>query len=159
MKVENFSKLFLSILICLSAGWIGSYFTISSIPGWYEQLAKPSLNPPSWVFGPVWTTLYVLMGIAAFLVWQQGLNKKRVQIALIVFAGQLALNVVWSVLFFGLHNPGWALVDIVLLWFAILATIFAFAKVSRSASWLLIPYILWVSFAIYLNYSIFILNR
>ncbi len=127
-------------------------------PLWYAELVKPALTPPSWVFGPAWTTLYALMGIAAFLVWKQGWEKKRVKVALGVFGVQLFLNVIWSIIFFGFKSPGWALVDIVLLWLAIVLTLAAFYKVSKPAAYLLLPYILWVSFALYLNYSIWILN-
>jgi tryptophan-rich sensory protein len=172
--MANVFKLVIAIVVSELAGIVGAVFTTPSIAGWYSGLEKPALNPPSWIFGPVWTTLYALMGIALFLVWQrlgreQGIasssdrgrnprNDKGVKIALGVFTLQLLLNVLWSVLFFGLHAPGGALVDIVALWAAILATIIAFANVSRPAAWLLVPYLLWVSFAFYLNYSIWTLN-
>jgi translocator protein len=120
---------------------------------WYDLLVKPALNPPSWVFGPAWTVLYVLMAVAALLVW-----KKKKWNALAVFGIQLGLNLIWTPLFFGLHSPGWAFVDIVLLWAAIVWTIVAFSKVSKTAAWLLAPYILWVSFAAYLNLSVWMLN-
>lgn len=151
-------KLIVSIITAELAGIIGSAFTAPSIAGWYAGIVKPALNPPSWVFGPVWTTLFALMGIAAFLIWEKGLNRKDVKIALGVFLGQLALNAFWSIIFFGLHSPGGAFIEIVFLWLAILATIIAFAKISKPAAWLLIPYILWVSFASYLNFMIWILN-
>ncbi len=137
---------------------MGSVATDTSVNDWYRTLAKPSFNPPAWVFGPVWTTLFALMGIAAFLVWKKGLERKSVKIALSIFVGQLVLNTLWSIIFFGLHSPGGALVEIVFLWLAILATIIAFARVSKPAAWLLLPYILWVSFAIYLNYALWTLN-
>lgn len=146
------------IIISELAGVIGSLFTTPSIAGWYAGIIKPELNPPAWVFGPVWTTLFVLMGIAAFLVWRKGYGRKDVKIALGLFYGQLILNTLWSIIFFGLHSPGGAFIEIIFLWLAILATIIAFAKISRPAAWLLLPYILWVSFAAYLNYSIWILN-
>jgi translocator protein len=155
---NNRFKLAVSIALPLLAGFVGSIFTTPSIQGWYANVAKPALNPPSWIFGPVWTTLFVLMGIAAFLVWKKGLEKRGVRGALGLFLLQLVLNSLWSIIFFGLHNPGWAFVDIVALWLAILATIIAFARVSRPAAWLLVPYIIWVSFASYLNYQIFVLN-
>jgi len=147
-----------AIVIAEMAGIIGSIFTVAEIPGWYAGLNMPSFAPPNWVFGPVWTTLFLLMGVSAFLVWRQGLKRQDVKIALALFAFQLALNTLWSFMFFGLHNPGAALVEIVLLWLAILATIVAFAKVSKLAAWLLVPYILWVSFATILNYAIWWLN-
>lgn len=151
-------KLLISLAAPQLAGIIGSVFTSTSLGEWYPSLVKPALNPPSWIFGPVWTTLFVLMGIAAFLVWRNGLGSKNVRIALAIFLGQLVLNTLWSVLFFGFRSPGAALIGIVFLWLAIAATIAAFAKISKTAAWLLVPYILWVSFATYLNYSIYSLN-
>jgi tryptophan-rich sensory protein len=158
MKISNISKLIIAIVVSEFAGIIGSVFTASSIPGWYAGIMKPDLNPPAWVFGPVWTTLFALMGIAAFLVWKKGLDRRDVKIALGIFMGQLVLNTLWSIIFFGFKSPGVAFVEIIFLWLAILATIIAFAKISKPAAWLLVPYILWVSFAAYLNYSIYALN-
>ncbi len=158
MKTNNVSKLAISIAISELAGIIGSVFTMPSVTNWYVGIAKPAFNPPAWVFGPVWTTLFALMGIAAFLVWRKGLKRRDVKIALSIFIGQLVLNTLWSIIFFGLHSPGGALVEMVFLWLAIAATIIAFARISKPAAWLLLPYILWVSFAAYLNYSIWILN-
>ncbi len=158
MKLNSFSKLLISIVISELAGIIGTFFTISAIPTWYVTLAKPALNPPSWIFGPVWTTLYALMGIAAFLVWKKGWDRADVRKALSVFGLQLVLNAVWSIIFFGLHSPFWALVDITLMWLTIVWTMTLFYKISKPALWLLVPYILWVSFAAYLNYSIWMLN-
>jgi len=159
MKLKSFSKLIIAIVACELAGIIGSVFTTPSIAGWYAGIVKPALNPPAWVFGPVWTTLFVLMGISAFLIWKKGLDRKDVKIALGIFLGQLMLNTLWSIIFFGLHSLGGALVEIVFLWLAILLTIIAFAKISKPAAWLLAPYILWVSFAMYLNYAIWMLNN
>jgi len=158
MKINNTFKLIIAIVVAELAGIIGSVFTTPSIAGWYAGIVKPAINPPAWVFGPVWTTLFALMGIAAFLVWRKGLDRRDVKIALGIFIGQLVLNTLWSIIFFGLHSPGGAFIEIIFLWFAILATIIAFAKISRPAAWLLVPYILWVSFAGYLNYSIWRLN-
>lgn len=158
MRLNNFFKLVIAIGVSLSAGAIGSIFTVSAIPTWYADLVKPALNPPSWVFGPVWTTLYVLMGIAAFLVWRMDWKRKDVKMALGVFGIQLFLNAIWSIIFFGLQSPGWALVNIALLWLAIAWTMIVFYKISRPATYLLVPYLLWVSFASYLNYSIWVLN-
>jgi len=158
MRLNNFTKIVVTIGIAELAGIIGSVFTTPSITGWYAGIIKPALNPPAWIFGPVWTTLFALMGIAAFLVWKKGLERRDVKIALGIFAGQLVLNTLWSIIFFGLHSPGGALVEIVFLWLAILATIIAFYKISRPAAWLLIPYIAWVSFAAYLNFTIWMLN-
>ncbi len=165
MKVNNFFKLVIAIVVAELAGVIGSVFTISVIPTWYVGLVKPALNPPSWVFGPVWTALYFLMGISLFLVWKQHSNilenvrmLRMWKIGITAFFVQLFLNAIWSIIFFGLQNPGWALVDIVFLWLAIVWTMVVFYKISRPAAYLLVPYLLWVSFASYLNYSIWMLN-
>jgi benzodiazapine receptor len=159
MKLNNFFKLITAIVVCELAGLIGSIFTSPAIPTWYAGLIKPALNPPAWVFAPAWTTLYALMGIAAFLVWKKTAENKKVNPALGWFAAQLALNVLWSAIFFGLKSPGAALVEIVLLWLAIVAAIFAFAKISKTAAWLLLPYLLWVSYAGLLNYAVWQLNK
>lgn len=151
-------KLIIAVVVSELAGIIGTIFTVSAIPTWYATLAKPALNPPGWIFGPVWTMLYLLMGIAAFLVWNRGWDRKDVRGALAVFGLQLVLNAFWSIIFFGLHSPLWALIDIALMWLTIVWTMVLFYKVSKPAMWLLVPYILWVSFAVYLNYSIWILN-
>ena len=158
MRVSRLFKLIIAIAISEAAGIVGAFFTTPSIAGWYATLVRPALNPPSWVFGPVWTTLFALMGISAFLVWRKGLDRRDVKIALGIFIGQLVLNTLWSIIFFGLHSPGAAFVEIIFLWLAILATIVAFAKISKPAVWLLVPYILWVSFAGYLNLMIWMLN-
>lgn len=158
MDKNDVFKLVASITLSEFAGVVGSFFTVSSIPTWYASLVKPEFVPPNWIFGPVWVTLYAFMGIAVFLVWRKGLQYKEVQVALGIFLVQLVLNTLWSIIFFGLQNPGAALVEIVLLWLAILATIVAFTRISKVAAWLLLPYILWVSFAGYLTYSIWTLN-
>jgi benzodiazapine receptor len=152
------SKLIASIVVCQLAGVIGSIFTRSAIPAWYATLKKPSFTPPNWVFSPVWITLFVLMGIAAFLVWNKGLSDQRVKTALGIFVVQLILNVLWSAMFFGLRSPLAGLIEISVLWVAILLTILYFFRVSEAAGILLIPYILWVSFAAVLNFSIWKLN-
>src|SRR4030042_2496429 len=105
MKINNFGKLIISVLVCLSAGFIGSVFTTPAIPTWYATLNKPFFNPPNWIFAPVWTLLYLSMGIGAFLIWEKGFKKKEVRIALLIFALQLALNIKWSFLFFGFKSP------------------------------------------------------
>jgi benzodiazapine receptor len=158
MRVNNFLKLIIAVGVSELAGGIGSLFTSSAIPTWYATLERPLLSPPNWIFGPVWTTLYFLMGVAAFLVWKKGFERKDVKVALGVFGVQLALNCAWSIIFFGLQNPAAAFVEIIFLWLTILATIVLFSKISRPAVWFLVPYILWVSFAGYLNYLIWILN-
>jgi benzodiazapine receptor len=158
MKLNNTSKLVIAIVVSELAGIIGAVFTTPSISGWYAGIVKPALNPPAWVFGPVWTTLFALMGIATFFIWKKGLERRNVKIALGIFVGQLFLNTLWSIIFFSLHSPGGALIEIVFLWLAIFTTIVAFAKISKLAAWLLVPYIAWVSFAVYLNFTIWTLN-
>ncbi|MCR4327939.1 MAG: tryptophan-rich sensory protein [Patescibacteria group bacterium] len=153
----NTFKLIISLIIPQLAGGLGSFFTISSVKDWYPMLEKPLLNPPAWIFGPVWTTLFLLMGYALYLVWKDESGKSK-RLAYFAFGIQMVLNMLWSIIFFGLHSPGGALIEIVFLWLAILATFVAFAKISKPAAWLLLPYILWVSFAMYLNYSIWMLN-
>ncbi len=147
-----------SIVVCQGAGLIGSVATFPSIPTWYASLDKPPFSPPNWIFAPVWTTLYTLMGIAAFLVWRKGIRNREVKIALGIFLVQLVLNTLWSVIFFGLHSLAGGLVVIVVLWIAILLSIITFFRISKAAGALLIPYILWVSFATILNFSLWQLN-
>jgi len=156
--IKKIIKLFVSVLICLGAGFLGSIFTTPAIPTWYATLNKPSFNPPNWLFAPVWTTLFILMGISAFLVWQKGLKKKGVKKALVFFLIQLIFNVLWSFFFFKFHSPFLALLDIIVLWFLILLTMIKFFKINNTASLLLIPYLLWVSFASTLNYFFYKLN-
>lgn len=146
-------QLVLAIGICEGAGIVGSLFTFTAVTTWYLTLNKPFFNPPSWIFGPVWTLLYFLMGISLYLAW--GTKK----ISLKWFWIQLGLNTLWSILFFGLKNPSIAFIEIVFLWTAIILTIKSFWKYKRSASWLLVPYLMWVTFASILNLSIVFLNR
>ncbi|MBI1982096.1 MAG: tryptophan-rich sensory protein [Candidatus Levybacteria bacterium] len=150
-------KLILSIGLCLGAGFVGSFFTISAIPNWYAALQKPTFSPPNWVFGPVWTTLYIMMGVALYLVWTS--KSKVKQNALNLFFVQLGLNALWSIIFFGLQSPFLALLTIVALWLLIVLTMRAFFGINKTSGWLLVPYLAWVSFATYLNYSIWVLNR
>jgi tryptophan-rich sensory protein len=140
------------------AGFLGSLVTTPAIPTWYATLKKPFFTPPNWIFSPVWISLYMLMGISLFMVWRKR-EHPRFKIALILFLIQLILNVLWSVVFFGLGSPLLGLIDIVLLWIAILLTIQHGLKVSRTAGLLLLPYIIWVSFAVALNFSLWLLNR
>ncbi|NYZ78465.1 tryptophan-rich sensory protein [Candidatus Micrarchaeota archaeon] len=158
MKKENYWKLAASVVICLLAGFIGSFFTTPSIPTWYASLAKPAFNPPNWLFAPVWTLLYILMGVAFFLVWRKSAKNKNFKISAALFALQLFLNASWSLVFFGMRNIGGALAVIILLWLAILANIVWFWRSSHAAAALLIPYIAWVSFAAFLNYFVWMLN-
>lgn len=159
MSGKDILRLTATCAISLSAGAVGS-LTVGSggFQSWYASIPKPFFTPPSWVFGPVWTILYLLMGVAAFLVWRRGLGSRPVQVALGCFLGQLVLNALWSPVFFGWHRIGLALAVIVLLWAAILATVSLFFRVSRSAALLLVPYLLWVSFAVILNAAIWRLN-
>jgi len=151
-------KLIVSILVCQGAGVIGSVFTSPAITTWYAQLEKPSFNPPNWVFAPVWSLLFLLMGIALYLIWSNEAESRKKRTAILIFAVQLVLNILWSVFFFGLQSPLHAFIEIIILWLAILLTIISFYKISKTAAYLLLPYILWVSFASILNFSIMILN-
>jgi len=153
----NWIKLIISILVSQLAGILGSLFTLTSDGSWYSTLIKPSFNPPNSVFGPVWTTLYLLMGISLYLIWECKKSFNR-RVGLYLFFIQLVLNTLWSILFFGLQNPTFAFIGIILLWLAILFNIVYFLKVKKTAGYLLIPYLLWVSFASILNYFIMILN-
>ncbi len=148
---KNIPKLILSVGLCLGAGVIGSFFTTQSIPAWYATLNKPFFSPPNWIFAPVWTILYILMGVSLYLAWQ----KKKVPA---VFWIQLILNVTWSIIFFGMRNPALAFVNIIALWIAIFLNTKSFYKINRPASYLLIPYLLWVSFASFLNLFVVLLN-
>ncbi len=145
------------IVICLGAGGLGAIATTPEIEGWYTTIAKPSWNPPDDIFGPVWTTLYVLMAIAAWLVWKPA-GFKSAEVPLTLFAAQLALNIAWSWIFFALHQPGWAFAEIVFLWLTIVATTVAFFRSSKVAGLLLLPYLAWVTFASVLNFTIWQIN-
>jgi benzodiazapine receptor len=151
-------KFVVSIALCQLAGLLGSFFTIPAIPTWYVHLTKPSFSPPSWIFSPVWISLYTLMGISFFIVWSQGWEKPEVKKALAFFLVQLGLNALWSMLFFGLRSPLAGLIEIIFLWAAIGLTVYYFHQLSRWAGWLLIPYWCWVSFALILTFSLWRLN-
>ena len=159
MNSTDIIKLIISIVACEGAGGIGAIFTTPAIPIWYAGLKKPAFTPPNSVFGPIWITLYLLMSVAVFAVWREGLNQEGVTIAFTVFWVQLVLNVLWSVIFFGLRSLLGGMVMILLLWIAILVNIITFFGVSPIAGGLLIPYIVWVSIAANLNRQIWILNR
>jgi translocator protein len=156
--MKKIGRLLASLFLCLGAGFFGSIFTAPSIPTWYATLNKPSFTPPNWLFAPAWTTLFILMGIALFLIWMKDFKEKGVKTAIAFFIIQLALNVAWSFCFFYWKMPFWALVDIAILWFFILLTLIKFWKINKAAGALLIPYLLWVSFASLLNYSVWRLN-
>jgi tryptophan-rich sensory protein len=157
--MNNTLKLVISVAVPLVVGGLSGYATARGVADWYPTLTKPSFNPPAWVFGPAWTLLYIMMGVAAFLVWRKGLDVDGVRIALTVFAVQLALNGLWSILFFGMRAPGLALAEIILLWIAIAITTVLFWRVTPTAGVLLLPYLGWVSFATVLNASLWWLNR
>lgn len=151
-------KLVISILICIGVGAIAGYVTSGeSSSDWYINLQKPSFQPPSWLFSPVWTLLYILMGVALWKVWKKPNSRER-NIAITIFFAQLLFNFLWSIIFFNWHGVGMALIDILILWVLILSTIFSFGKLSKTAAWLLVPYISWVTFASILNYSIWQMN-
>lgn len=157
MKIKDVTGYIISVCLCLFAGVIGSVFTYPSIPAWYASLLKPPFNPPNWVFGPVWTILYILMGISAYIIWKKD-NPYR-KAALWAFSVQLVLNILWSAVFFGGHQPTAAFIVIILLWLCIYACVRAFWWISRTASVLMMPYLLWVSFASALNLAVAVLNR
>ena len=158
MKIDDIIKLIVSISICQIAGIMGSIFTSPSIPGWYADLQKPLFSPPNWIFAPVWFLLFTLMGISLYLILKENLNDNTVKIGLEIFSFQLILNIGWSFLFFSLQNILYALFEIIILWLAILLTISQFWKINKKSSYLLIPYLLWVTFAAILNFAIWRLN-
>lgn len=158
--MNKFLKILIAVAACLAIGYTSGMVTRSSITTWYPTLIKPSFNPPNWIFAPVWSTLYAMMGVAAGLVWNEiKSNEEVVKKALIFFLIQLGLNALWSYLFFGLHNPMLAGLEIIVLWLMIYETYVQFAKINKTAGYLFIPYLAWVSFAAVLNGSIWWLNR
>ncbi len=158
MKIKNIPLLIFSILVSQLAGLIGSFGTISSISNWYVYLVKPSFNPPNTIFGPVWTILYTLMGIALYFVWVKGYQKPKIKKAVLLFMLHLGVNALWSIVFFGLKNVGGAFYIIVLLWIMIVVLMNLFWSIDKRSTYLLIPYLLWVSFATLLNAAIWKLN-
>lgn len=155
--LRSLMGLAVSMGLCFGAGFVGSLFTTPSIPTWYAGLAKPSWTPPAWIFGPVWSVLYGMMALALWLIWRRsGFATAAVPIAL--FMVQLVLNVLWSLLFFGLRMPGVAFAEIVLLWLAILATLITFWRLNASAGYLLLPYLVWTAFAGALNFALWRMN-
>lgn len=157
--ISDFWKLITAIAICEGTGILSGFLANAGMNPWFDSINKPSWNPPSWVFAPVWATLYLLMGISLWLIWKMNADQSVKLKALLFFAAQLFLNFWWSIIFFKFHSPALAFLDIVLLIIFILITIFKFAELSRLAAWLLVPYIAWVSFASILNYAIWSLNR
>lgn len=158
--MNKYLRILVFVATCLSVGFLSGMATRSSVTTWFPNINKPFFNPPSWVFGPVWSLLYTMMGVAAGLVWNRiDFEREAVKRALLFFGIQLALNALWSVLFFGFKNPFLAFIEIILLWLLIYETLVQFRKVDKIAGYLLIPYLLWVSFATILNASIWWLNR
>ncbi len=158
--MNKISKILVVVVTCLVVGYFSGMVTRSAIITWYPTLVKPSFNPPNWIFAPVWSMLYVMMGVAAGLVWSRmEYEKEVVKNALVLLAIQLALNALWSFLFFGLKNPMLAGLEIIILWLMIFETYVKFAKINKIAGYLMIPYLLWVSFASILNGSIWWLNQ
>ena len=158
MKLKRVLGALGAIILCQMAGVIGSLFTYKNIATWYVNLNKPFFNPPNWVFGPVWITLYAMMGVAFYLVWEKRKKAKAAMRGVVFFLAQLALNALWSIMFFGMKSPLLGLVTIAPLWALILASTYYFYKVSKPAAYLMVPYILWTSFAMVLNFFIWMLN-
>lgn len=158
MKAKQIGKLIASLLLPLGIGGIAGIFTTEAIPGWYASLNQPSFNPPNWIFGPVWTSLYIIMGISLFLIWKLPASKERNQ-AILIFMGQLFLNFCWSFFFFYFKMIGLALVDIAVLWIMIVIMLVRFRNLKPLAAYINIPYLLWVTFATVLNAAYFFLNR
>lgn len=159
MKMKKPLLFLAAIAVCQAAGALGALFNAVSLGTWYPALVKPSFNPPSWVFAPVWTTLFLLMGVSLYLFIERGVKDRIGRAGLAMFAVQWILNVAWSGIFFGLRQPFWAFGEIILLWLSIVLTIYFFSRKSRAAAWLLTPYLLWVSFASFLNFNLWWLNK
>ena len=157
-KLPSIAKLIISIAIPLIGGFLSGFLAMRNIAEFYSKVAKPSFSPPAWVFAPAWTILYILMGIAAFLIWEKGLNTAGVIPALVIFLTQLALNISWTTIFFGLQSIAGGLIVIIILWIAIMITIVLFWRLNKIAGLLLVPYLLWVTFATALNYFVMRLN-
>ncbi|MFX0068901.1 MAG: TspO/MBR family protein [Promethearchaeota archaeon] len=156
--LSDWIKAPVSIISSLLIGFAGNIFNFESLETWYPTLIKPGWTPPNWIFAPVWSTLFILMGISTFLVWREGFDKRAVKIALGVYVIQFALNLMWSWAFFGLQSPLFGFIVIVVLWIAIFANIVVYARVSKLAAAILIPYIVWVTIASLLNFSVYVLN-
>jgi tryptophan-rich sensory protein len=159
MKIGRGLKIVLFVLAAEILGGLGSLVTSPAVGGWYKELVKPSFNPPNWLFGPAWTILFALMGVSFYLVYEKGLKNKKVKEAITVFIIQFIFNIAWSFIFFGAKLPRLALLEIIIMWFLILLTMIKFYRISKTAALLLLPYLLWVTFATLLNYSIVVLNN
>lgn len=159
MQLNDIVKLISSIVASFAAAGIGSLFTFRAIPNWYAKLRKPPYTPPNWAFGPIWAALYVMMAISVFLIWQKGLSADGVLVAFTLFCVQLTFNAFWSIIFFGMKSKGGGVITIILLWLLILATIITSFRVLVWAGALLIPYLLWVTVASYLNIGIWVMNK
>lgn len=156
-KTQKWAALLAFLIVCLGAGGLGAFATTPEIDGWYRTVVKPTWNPPNWVFGPVWTSLYVIMAVAAWLVWTSG-DLKKTRVPLSLFGLQLILNLAWSWIFFNAHQIGWALFEILILWGFIAATTWSFFPRSKLAGCLMLPYLAWVTFASVLNFALWKLN-
>lgn len=157
--MSKYVKIIIVVIVCLLVGYLSSFVTKEGVITWYPTLKKPFFNPPNWIFAPVWSVLYVCIGIAGGLVWRElDTDKELVKKALFFFVAQLLLNAMWSYLFFGLHNILLALIEIILLWLIIYETYLLFKKINKTAAFLFIPYLVWVAFATILTISIYILN-
>ena len=157
MQLKNSASFLILIAICMGVSVLGGWITQTSVNDWYQTLKKPLLTPPDWLFAPTWITLYVMMAVAAWRAWTRSTSHARRK-AMLAFAIQLTLNLAWSFLFFGAKSPGTAALEIFALWIAIIASLIIFWRIDRIAGWLMCPYLLWVTFASYLNISIFVLN-
>lgn len=158
--MSKYLRIIYCVAICLVVGYLSSITTQSSINTWYPTLIKPIFNPPNWLFAPVWTLLFIMMGIAAGMIWKHLESQRElVKKALLFFTVQLLLNALWSYLFFGLNNVLLALIEVILLWLVIYETFHIFKKIDKKAAYLFIPYLIWVAFAAVLNGSIYYLNR
>lgn len=156
--MKDIALLLICFLLCFATAALGGYFNTFGLGQWYDSLQKPSFNPPGWIFGPVWTVLYVMMAISLWRVWRKG-GEVNVRKAVVLFLLHLLLNAAWSGIFFALHRPGWAFVEILVLWVFIVTIILVFRPIDTVAAYLLIPYLLWVSFATILNANLWWLNK
>jgi tryptophan-rich sensory protein len=158
VQLNNSYRLIISLVATQLAGLAGSFFAMSAFKEWYPSLIKPALLPPDWVFSVIWPFLYLFMGIAVFLIWKEGVEREGVKVALELYVIQLFLNALWPVIFFGMKDVALALFDVIVLWLTVDFTIYLFSKISKLAMYLLLPYLVWISYAIFLNYSIWRLN-